>query len=88
MTFPPSMVPSPQSLSVMIVDDTAIEGDHSFSVAISDVSALNVNDGMPTSASVSIIDNDGESFLKHSGVVILRIVLYVYLDQKRSRFLM
>ena len=51
--------------SITIIDDAAVEGDHSFTVVLSDVkldpggmySGLTI--GMSNSASVNIADNDG-----------------------------
>lgn len=45
-----------------IIDDMAIEGPHSFTVSIfSDDSAIVI--GSPSSAVVSIIDNDGNTLV-------------------------
>ena len=61
MTFPPTASPTPiASLNVMIIDDMALESDHSFTVSITDTSLAAVTAGTPSSATVSIIDNDGQ----------------------------
>ena len=62
MTFPPTDALMPTaSLNVTIVDDTAIEFDHSFTVNISGISLAAVTAESPSSVTVSIIDNDGQS---------------------------
>ena len=61
MTFPPaSGTPSEESLNVTIIDDMAVESDHSFTVSITGTSLTAVTAGSPSSATVSIIDNDGQ----------------------------
>ena len=51
--------------NVMIIDDDALEGDHSFTVTVSnlELSPGGVYNGLvigtPSSATVNIIDNDG-----------------------------
>ena len=62
MTFSPTDALMPTaSLNVTIVDDTAIEFDHSFTVNISGISLAAVTAESPSSVTVSIIDNDGQS---------------------------
>ena len=60
VTFPPSPLPSVQSLNIAIADDMAIESDHSFTVSITATSLAAVTAGTPSSVTVNIIDNDGQ----------------------------
>ena len=60
VTFPPSMLSTVQSLNIAITDDMAIESDHSFTVAITATSLAAVTAGNSSSATVTIIDNDGQ----------------------------
>ena len=47
------------TLMVDILDDMAIEGDHSFAVTLVSVEPP-ITIGMPSAVNVSIIDNDGK----------------------------
>ena len=62
MTFPPSGIgiPTVQSLNVTIIDDMAVESDHSFILNITGTSLAAVTAGSPSSITLSIIDNDGQ----------------------------
>ena len=48
----------PQCIMINLIEDFIIEGNQSFSVEISDFGGANM--GSPTSATITIIDNDGK----------------------------
>ena len=60
MFSPTSSTSVMQTAQVQIVDDMALEGDHSFTVTIADVEPAMVSTGT-ASVPVTILDNDGTS---------------------------
>jgi len=67
--------------NVTIIDDDALEGNHSFTVTVSSLelspggvySGLEI--GTPSSATINIIDNDGTIFAKECNALFLPTVL-------------
>ena len=59
ITFPPSWLPPNDSVNAIAVDDSFVEGDQDFVISIDSVEPMMVTIGTPSSASVTILDNDG-----------------------------
>ena len=61
VVFPPSVTlpTTPQCVDVTALPDTLLEGDHSFTVAISTISNGDVVAGTPSSIEVRIDDEEG-----------------------------
>ena len=53
-----------QSVDIVIIDDAALEGDHDFTVELISTDPSSVMIGMPSSTTVTITDNEGDSSLK------------------------
>lgn len=62
VVFPVGGTPSAMCSSVDIVDDTALEGDHDFTVGIMGISSdpPHATIADPSSTSINITDNDGK----------------------------
>ena len=60
MTFSAGSASSTQTLTIMVLDDDVLEGDHTFTVSI-DSNNLGVTVGTPSSIVVTINDDDCKS---------------------------
>ena len=60
MTFPTTSVSGDTACAAMaILDDDALEGDHSFTVQLASTTPTGVTIGTDSSTTVTIQDNDG-----------------------------
>ena len=74
ITIPAGAIPSGDVCAdILATDDAQAEGDHSFSISISQPSVPYVTVGTPGSAIVTITDNEGNMFYLALTIVIVFI---------------